>query len=140
MTTTEGVHGGSPGHLRGQVSFSGGEIHHCGLFLCAETHRGQDPNRTGSRIGYKPPPPPLQTLAVIMNCLHARCMLQGYISATTTTKTPRTGHRLKHLHTPYQGDNNQHMLRKDTTGIHTKNSPRTKYRKSTQARQGQANI
>ena len=28
-----------------------------------------------------------------------------------------------HLHTPYQGDNSQHMLKKETASIHTKNSP-----------------
>lgn len=99
-----------------------GRIHHCSLFLCAQTYRGQDPTCTGYRVGDKPPPPPLQTLATIMNCLHSRCMLQGRIWATTTTKTLRTGHRLLHLHTPCQGDNHQHMLRKDTTGIHTLNT------------------
>lgn len=29
-------------------------------------------------------------------------------------------------HTPYQGDNDQHTLRKDEAGIHSKNSPHIK--------------
>lgn len=39
-----------------------------------------------------------------------------------TTKNVRTRHQLLHLHTYYQGDNGQHMLRKETKGTHTKNS------------------
>ena len=36
-------------------------------------------------------------------------------------------------HTPYQGDNGQYTLRKDVAGIHTKNSPRTKNIRLTEA-------
>ena len=39
-------------------------------------------------------------------------------------------------HTPSQWDNDQHTLRKDMAGIHTKNSPRTKNTGLTQSTQG----
>ena len=41
---------------------------------------------------------------------------------------------------PYEGDNNQHTLRKESTGIHTKIRPCTKYIKLTQATQGHPHI
>ena len=50
-----------------------------------------------------------------------------------------SGHH-KISHTSYQGDNGQHMLRKETAGIHTKKSPRTKNIKPTQATQGYSHI
>ena len=37
---------------------------------------------------------------------------------------------------PHQGDNDQHTLKRKSTGIHTKNCPRTKYIKLTKATQG----
>lgn len=40
-----------------------------------------------------------------------------------TTKNVRTRHQLLHLHTYYQGDKDQHTLRKERLGTHTKNTP-----------------
>lgn len=50
-----------------------------------------------------------------------------------------SGHHNTRSHST-SGDNSQHTLRKDVAGIHTKNSPRTKNIRLTQATQGLSHI
>ena len=45
------------------------------------------------------------------------------VRAATTTENFRIRDHLAHLHTYYQGVKGKHMLRKETIGTHTKNSP-----------------
>ena len=58
---------------------------------------------------------------------------------TCSTSSAGPGHH-NTSHTSYQGDNGQHILRKEVAGIHTKNSPHTKIIKPMQVTQGCSHI
>lgn len=80
------------------------------------------PGPPNSRRSQEPQPLPSLPLGVHVSCHHCQ-EHQDQASAAASA-----------YH--YQGNSGKHMLRKEAAGTHTKNSPRTKNIKPTQATQG----
>lgn len=56
------------------------------------------------------------------SCLPETCK-QAWVQAAALPHHPRSVHGPLHLHSAYQGDSGQHMLRKETASTQTKSSP-----------------
>ena len=115
-----------------------------GVSFSAHAVRWQGTTYTSSRDEHKPPLPSW-TPEVGMDCYHCRASCKRALVTAPTflgtvrpaTKGAATRHQplpppprecawSRHLHTPYQGDNSQHTLRKKTASIQTKTSSHAK--------------